>query len=480
MRVALCLLLLSLLTAQCKKTDPGADVAARKSLDVKGPSAGLDVSPSGLSKPQPDALGDAEQSLDTVLAISLKDPADAATAPANEDVKTAPDSMNQAQDATPAPADAAPADLLPDVPATAKPLNLPPPADPASPQIIFDRFQALVKEAEISEAIRLLEEWLKVAPKDSINRQNLARTYIQLGQFEPAIPHLAQLTTDKPQDGPLWAHYARALAKLERYSQANDAFRKAYDINTDDIDLVLDFSRSLGKSGRYSEASTILETGLKLNVRKDELLAEWAAILALAGQYPKALEIYQQVQGLKPTLENAITLAQLAHKFQKCDDVVAALTPFEAKFTTDVPYLLLSDCLSQRSEFPAAAIWLQKATTKIPGCVECELALGDALAMQKLFSQADPHYRKVLELKPADYRGHLQLGKSLGLQGKHIEAAEALAKANDRNPNFPEILEAYGNELALSSQAPLAWKVWSQLKELDAEAALRLKTLLEK
>lgn len=485
MRVAYSLVLLALLTAQCKKSDLRTDVAEKPGMDALAPSPGLDASPSGLAKPRPDVSDEAEQALDTVLSVNMRDAADAPSSPgeltsSSSDAVAAADVSAASPDATALAQNAVAGDVQEDVSAAPTPLQLPAATDASGPQIVFDRFQAHIKEAEFTQATHLLEEWLKLAPKDGINRQNLARTYLQMGQFEPAVTHLAVLTSDKPQDGELWAHYARSLAKLNRYTQANEAFKKAFEATPDDIDLCLDYARTLSKSGRYSEATAALESVVKLNVRKDEVLAELAAALALSGQYPKALDVYQQLQQMKPTVETAVALAQLAYKFERCDDAVGALTPFETRFADEVPYLILSDCLAKRGEHQAAAVWLQKAVAKTPTCLECELSLGDALANQKLYSQADPHYRKVIELKPSDFRGHFQLGKVLGLQGRHKEAAEALSQANDRNPNFPDILEAWGTELALSNQTQQGWKVWGQMKDLDPDAAARLKTLLER
>lgn len=476
MRMLPVLLLLAPLLVQCKKDDLVSDPNARRPLEGIDPSGGKDGSPSGLEAP--DGGQDLkEQALDTVLSISLSDaePAaakDVAKTPqpaAPEDVVAAADEATAAEDAAPA----AEADVQPAVP-------LPKATDPAGPQQVFDRFQALVKEAEIAKGTQLLEEWLKVAPKDQVNRTNLARTYIQLGQLESAVPHLAQLTSDKPDDSELWAHYARVLTKLGRHSQAVDAFQKSWGLKSDDVDVGLDYARTLSKVGRYGEAVAVLESAQRLGLKKEEVLAELAATLAVSGQYPKALEIYQRLQEMKPSLETALTLAQLAHKFQKCDDVVATLTPYEAKFTNEIPYLLLADCFKQREEWQAVEKWLSQAVGKTPDCYDCRVLLGDALSQRSLYAQAEPHYRKAVTLKPADHRAYLQLGQVLALQGKHKEAAVAMGQANERQPNDAAVLEPYCIELGASGQRDAAWRVWGQLNDVNPEAAKRIQSSLPK
>ena len=88
-----------------------------------------------------------------------------------------------------------------------------------------------------------------------------------------------------------------------------------------------------------------------------------------------------------------------------------------------------------RSGMPAqATVALEKAKRLEPEKASIREALGIAYFRIRRFAEAESEFRKVLELSPTDDYAHYALGRALGNQGRHDEAATHLKLARSLRP----------------------------------------------
>ena len=95
-----------------------------------------------------------------------------------------------------------------------------------------------------------------------------------------------------------------------------------------------------------------------------------------------------------------------------------------------------------RDGMPAqATVALEKAKRLEPDKASIREALGIAYFRIRRWSEAEEEFRKVLELSPTDDYAHYALGRALGNQGRHDEAATHLKLARSLRPRSePELV----------------------------------------
>ena len=95
-------------------------------------------------------------------------------------------------------------------------------------------------------------------------------------QFEAMTAKLAARMRTNPKDAEGWKMLGRAYRAMERYGEANAAYRKSFEINPGDVDLLGDFAESLALGAGRSmagEPTQLLDRALKLDPNNTKILA---------------------------------------------------------------------------------------------------------------------------------------------------------------------------------------------------------------
>jgi len=450
----------------------GSDAVAPSIADQSSPvelTEALDVATAG---------GDAKAPVTDVQAI----PGDATATPdgvAAGDSAGGPDGASPSVDAAvAAPTDVVPAPAPDVTPAAASDAAAHPPLDEVASRKVFDEFKKLVETGDFDRGAKLLEEWLKKSPMDLVNRQNLVHVLLKLENYERALPHLRFMADEAENKGEWLGHLGRALVKVGEYARAAEALTEGLALRPEDIDLLLDLARVHGTRKDWSASKAVLEEGLPLKKRTPELLAELAAVLVELGEYKDASARFKQLQRLQPTYDTAITMAKIASQYDRCDDVVDALVDWEKDFADETPHLLLGACATKADETVKAQKHFLLGLKANERCFYCAMWLGDIYLDLQDWDNAVKYYAIAAPVNPRDYRPFHQLGKALANQGKHIQSARALQKADERKPKDPEILYPLGMELIRAGEKAAAWDVWAKLEPLDRPHADEIKALL--
>jgi len=412
-------------------------------------------------------------------------------APAPADVKEqpeapapapVPDVVTPNDAATPVPADVAaeaPADAGAETAGDIKkePASL---IDKDRSKLVFEEAKKFIEEDQVDKATQLLEEWLAIAPTDTINRRNLIHIYVSIERFSNAELHLRLLSEQTPDDQELWGHLGRTQAKIGKLSKAAESLEKALELKPEDVDAALDLAKIQAKLRNFGKARATLEAGLNWGKKEPELLTELGAVLVESGEYSTAYERYWQLQRIQPTYPVALILAQIAGKREKCDDVQDSLAGWEKDFPDETPFLLLAGCALKDKALLRTQNLLIGALEKNANCYDCALKLGDVYFENGQWEPAAKFYDQASKLDPKDYRPFHQLAKAHANMGNHVDSARSFGAAAERNANDPEILYGWGVESVMAGNKAEAWTIWGKLDELDTARATKLKALLTK
>jgi cytochrome c-type biogenesis protein CcmH len=135
---------------------------------------------------------------------------------------------------------------------------------------------------------------------------------VTASQFEAMTAKLAARMKNSPQDAEGWKMLGRAYRAMERYGEANAAYRKSLELKPDDVDLLGDFAESLALGAGRSmagEPTRLLDRALKLDPNNTKILALSGSAAFERKDYKAAVRYWETIlklPGVDPELAQAL------------------------------------------------------------------------------------------------------------------------------------------------------------------------------
>ena len=309
----------------------------------------------------------------------------------------------------------------------------------------------------------------------------VASTYFRMGQTNKALEEYRRGLQWAPGSAPLHAQYGQSLLKLERYEAALSEFRRALELDQNNVAGIAQVNATLALIGDqpvaiWQSLATVLERlktaqhGATLAEVQAEyrsaLLIQDAAILHYilgiiqqdAGQHPSALLEFEQAAGLLQTDEDPMLPPMLVHQAMadsyiaigQANDALDQLKRGQAVATKQPP----------NPEFARFAF----ATPLAPGEIvrrmaEAFAASGDLAGAERALQEAKQHlpYDRTIYTKLAD------IYFRQGLLTEALAQLEELATNYENKQDLDRAIESleYGLKLA-PNNIPIGLR-WAQL-----------------
>jgi tetratricopeptide (TPR) repeat protein len=230
----------------------------------------------------------------------------------------------------------------------------------------------MLAKGDLARAQNLLEEAVKLTPRDTAAHSDLATTLFLQGKFDAAAPHYDLANALQPGNAEILANWATMLLQADHLSEAEAKFRKAIAINKNQPKYYYGLGRVLRKEKRFGAALKAEEAALDINPRMLEALLETAGIYVELKQYrPAEANLRAALIVDRDNLEATVNLAHV---------------------------LLGTDDPQQRNALDAALL-LRKATELThEKDVNLLTQLADALALAEYYDEAGQTLHKVLAL----------------------------------------------------------------------------------
>lgn len=117
----------------------------------------------------------------------------------------------------------------------------------------------LESEDRFGEALALLERGHRQTPADLGLRQALALCLFRLQRFAAALPHFDAIVAAQPSFAPAHAARGAILEQIDRLKEAEDAYRRAYDLQPDNLLALSGLASTASRAGRNAEARELAE-----------------------------------------------------------------------------------------------------------------------------------------------------------------------------------------------------------------------------
>jgi predicted O-linked N-acetylglucosamine transferase (SPINDLY family) len=145
------------------------------------------------------------------------------------------------------------------------------------------------------EAVKVLEQAIKLNPKSLAAQQNLGNVLLDLEEHARAETIFTKLVRLEPRNAEFLRLLARSLSKQGKIEPALSRLRQALSIRKDSIDCWLDLVGLLNEEHRAADAEEQLDRALAAAPGNDRLLEAKVMILRRSGQAAKAEVLLQEL-----------------------------------------------------------------------------------------------------------------------------------------------------------------------------------------
>jgi protein O-mannosyl-transferase len=188
----------------------------------------------------------------------------------------------------------------------------------------------LQREGRLDEALREVDEALRLNPDDVNTRNSVGTVLMNLGRVDEAIGQFQEAVRRWPRFAEAHSNLASAYRKQGRLQEALGEFRAAIDCNPRDFRLQVNLAGLLMQLGQAGEAIAALETAVKLDSNDAGVRKDLATLLANAGRFEEAATHYAAATRLSDHDADAeaglgICLGQLGRVDEAIPHLMAAL-----------------------------------------------------------------------------------------------------------------------------------------------------------
>ncbi len=270
----------------------------------------------------------------------------------------------------------------------------------------LDKLMPASQPASIKAAQKLCEEALSAMPDDPFLCEQMSALDQSSGNLARAMTNAQHAVNLLPNSAVDWSQLGVILAKQKKYEEAAAAFRRAFQLNPEDVWSLQNLAQSLNDLGQHEEAIREYRHALAVKPRFGLAWLGLGQMFEETGRKTEAEACYQKA--LQNRIERPPELTALARFCETRGWREAATTNFDD------------------------AIKLN------PFDVTLHIEAGQNLSALGRRTEAERHFREAIRLSPDSIQAHFLYGLELGRDGKASDAVTQFREAVQIMPNMTE------------------------------------------
>lgn len=280
----------------------------------------------------------------------------------------------------------------------------------------LDKLLPATQPAGIKVAQKICEDAVTAAPDDPFLREQLAALEQSSGDLAGALTNAQRAVDLLPGSSEDWSQLGFILVQQQKFEDAIFAFRRAFQLDGEDVWALQNLAQSLVKLGRRDEAIHEYRHALAIKPRFGLAWIGLGQVLEETGKKAEAEDCYRKA---------------LANRIHRAPEL-ATLARF---------------CAS-RGWFEAAATNFDDAIKLNPSDAMLYVEAGQNFAALGRHAEAEQHYAEAAKISPDLMQAHFLYGLELGREGKPVNAAEQFREAVRIMPDLVEARLNLGMALA--------------------------------
>ncbi len=297
------------------------------------------------------------------------------------------------------------------------------------------------REGRLDNAVRILRSAVAAAPRSGILYYRLGRLLLLLREVADAEQAFRRATELQPGDASAWYGLAEVLDTQGRDDEAGQCRRRCRAVSHKNPLIVrtrtADIIRQDGHlTGALEEFDSILQSAPNF------LLALYgkARVLRELERWQEAKAVYESVIARSPDWAEAhFGLCGVLRGLGQVSDAERAVRQaLRLKPSLRSAYLSLADILLNTGRPELAEDTLNQALVRFPDSAQVLTHLAEAYFRQKRRDDAEAACRKAIGVAPDHAEAHVGLARALRIAGKTEEAIDANRTALRLRPDFAE------------------------------------------
>lgn len=372
----------------------------------------------------------------------------------------------------------------------------------AAKQNQFRTIDSLYSNGDYSQAAKLAEKLLRIAPYNADARDLLAMSLFHLGEYTRAITEFEQLAKAESYRDKAIRYQIRSLIELDQFIEARALVEEQLDRKSADVETYLVCTRLDLELADYIDAVNCAEDGLDKYPQQAELryllgrsyiaaglpedgLIAYRTIarkhpdkidirlkiandLYSLGRYKDALDHYQAVAAARPDLgEASVGKARALLNLGRDEEAKSIASKLSGKRETRADgYYLLGKIAARQKKYKEAILRLTRSVKDNPGVADAWYSLASAYEEIGQQASAVETLAQGIEHNPDAFDLYQSAGRIELERGRYTDASSYLDTAVGLNPQSLKVQRLYASALLATRNYRSA--------ALHAEAAAKL------
>lgn len=323
--------------------------------------------------------------------------------------------------------------------------------------------RSLHHAGDISAAERLYREILARTPNHPEALFLLGTALLQLGQGEAAVDHLVRAAGAQRNNPRILGNLAQAFFSVERYADAEAAFRKASRGEPRNVNLQLGIASAVAMQGRPRDAETMMR---RLADRFPDSALIWlnlGDVLRDQARLEDAIPCYTKALAMDPHLAQAHNgLGRALHALYRFDEAERA---YRASLAADPDYSAaqynLAGVLMDVGRFKEAEATCSEILERSPSSALAYTRRGAALTHQGQLRTALDCCRRAVDIAPHDAKYVENMGAALGHLAAFDPALKWFSRALALAPDSASAQMALSVALLAQGRFPDGWLAYA-------------------
>jgi len=244
--------------------------------------------------------------------------------------------------------------------------------DPQCAEALLCRGLVAQEAGQYAESIEWINKALALKPDEPVWMNNLAHSYLRLGENEKARDLYQQVLELRPDNA--MAHHGLGTAKelLLEWEEALHCFERAVALDPQSADFLCGLARALRKVKAPGGAAKAYQRALELDPKRHEIYCELGTVLADVGEFGAAVENLRRALLLEPGSAKAVTA--LGYLFYRQGHLDSALESYRCAVKLDPnlanAHLQLAIALAELGDWAEAMASYERARSAEPESAE--------------------------------------------------------------------------------------------------------------
>ena len=290
-----------------------------------------------------------------------------------------------------------------------------------------------IKAAQISCENALVE-----APEDPVLRGQLAALDQLSGDLAGAATNAQRAVNLLPGSSEDWAQLGVILAKQQQFEAAAAAFRRAFQLNPEDVWSLQNLAQSLKDLGRREEAIREYRHALAVNPRFGLAWLGLGRMFEETGRKTEAEDCYRQALLNRNRIDRVPELTTLARFCESRGWHAAAVTNYEDAIKLNpsdaMLYMGAGRNLAALGRHAEAEQCYAEAARLSPDSLQARFLYGLELGQEGKAAEAAAQFREAVRIMPDLPEARINLGIALENEGDYSEALVQFDKVLAQNP----------------------------------------------